>query len=51
MNLFYSAGLGLRYYTAIGPIRLDLAFPLEKRASDGRGPGLYQHRSGVLVRR
>jgi translocation and assembly module TamA len=33
-SLFYSAGLGLRYYTAIGPIRLDLAFPIEKRASD-----------------
>jgi translocation and assembly module TamA len=33
-NLFYSPGLGLRYYTAIGPIRLDVAFPLEKRSSD-----------------
>jgi translocation and assembly module TamA len=34
LNLFYSPGLGLRYYTAIGPIRLDLAFPLAKRSSD-----------------
>ena len=34
IRLFYSAGLGLRYYTAIGPIRLDLAFPINKRASD-----------------
>ncbi len=33
-SLFYSAGLGLRYYTAIGPIRLDLAFPIAKRPSD-----------------
>jgi translocation and assembly module TamA len=33
-TLFYSPGLGLRYYTAIGPIRLDLAFPLQKRSSD-----------------
>lgn len=33
-SLFYSPGLGLRYYTAIGPIRLDLAFPLEKRPAD-----------------
>jgi translocation and assembly module TamA len=34
LNLFYSAGIGLRYYTAIGPVRLDLAFPIEKRPSD-----------------
>jgi translocation and assembly module TamA len=34
LDLFYSPGIGLRYYTAIGPIRLDLAFPLEKRSSD-----------------
>jgi translocation and assembly module TamA len=33
-NLFYGAGLGLRYYTTIGPIRLDLAFPIGKRSSD-----------------
>ncbi len=33
-SLFYSAGLGVRYYTAIGPIRLDLAFPIAKRATD-----------------
>ncbi|MGH7089939.1 MAG: BamA/TamA family outer membrane protein, partial [Stellaceae bacterium] len=33
-SFFYSAGIGLRYYTAIGPIRLDLAFPIEKRPSD-----------------
>jgi translocation and assembly module TamA len=34
LSLFYSVGLGLRYYTVIGPIRLDLAFPLMKRAND-----------------
>ncbi len=34
--LFAAAGLGLRYYTAVGPIRLDVAFPLERR--DGTGP-------------
>ncbi|HZT51086.1 MAG TPA: BamA/TamA family outer membrane protein, partial [Stellaceae bacterium] len=33
-SLFYGAGLGLRYYTVIGPIRLDLAFPIGKRPSD-----------------
>ena len=27
-------GLGLRYYTAVGPIRLDVAFPLDPRSGD-----------------
>ena len=26
------AGIGLRYYTAIGPVRLDLATPLNPRS-------------------
>ena len=30
-----AAGLGLRYYTSIGPIRLDVAFPLERRSGNG----------------
>lgn len=30
----FSAGLGLRYYTAIGPIRLDVAAPLDRRPGD-----------------
>ncbi|HEX2136943.1 MAG TPA: autotransporter assembly complex family protein [Microvirga sp.] len=29
-----SAGLGLRYYTGIGPIRLDVAFPIDKERGD-----------------
>jgi translocation and assembly module TamA len=29
-----AAGLGLRYYTAIGPIRLDVAAPLNRRPGD-----------------
>lgn len=33
-KLFYSAGLGFRYYTAIGPVRLDFAFPIDRRPSD-----------------
>jgi translocation and assembly module TamA len=33
--LYKAVGIGLRYYTAIGPIRADVAFPLEKRAGTG----------------
>jgi translocation and assembly module TamA len=31
-----SAGIGLRYYTGIGPIRVDLATPLNPRPQDSR---------------
>jgi len=30
----FGAGLGLRYYTAIGPVRLDVALPLDKGPYD-----------------
>jgi translocation and assembly module TamA len=30
-DFLWGAGLGFRYYTAIGPIRLDFAVPLDKR--------------------
>jgi translocation and assembly module TamA len=30
----YGIGVGLRYYTAFGPLRLDLATPLHKRSAD-----------------
>lgn len=33
-DLRVSAGLGIRYYTGIGPIRLDVAVPLNPRAGD-----------------
>lgn len=33
-DLLWAAGLGARYYTALGPIRLDVAFPLNGRDSD-----------------
>ena len=36
----WGAGLGLRYYTPIGPIRLDVAIPLDKKEDD-RGWQLY----------
>lgn len=31
LNLLYGSGLGLRYMTPIGPLRLDVAVPLDKR--------------------
>ncbi|MDO9708211.1 autotransporter assembly complex protein TamA [Paracraurococcus lichenis] len=39
-NLRFGAGLGLRYYTAIGPIRADIAVPLVKQR-DNSAFGLY----------
>lgn len=33
-DLFWGVGAGLRYYTPIGPLRLDLAVPLDRRDSD-----------------
>ena len=38
--LRYAAGLGFRYYTTIGPIRIDAAFPLNPRDGDA-GYGIY----------
>lgn len=32
----FGAGLGLRYYTALGPIRLDAAVPLNRQPGDSR---------------
>jgi translocation and assembly module TamA len=34
LELFYGGGIGLRYYTLIGPIRLDLATPFSHRPGD-----------------
>ncbi|MDR2947198.1 MAG: BamA/TamA family outer membrane protein [Candidatus Adiutrix sp.] len=33
-DLLWGAGLGFRYYTAIGPVRADVAVPLDKRPGD-----------------
>ena len=33
-EMFTAAGIGLRYYTGIGPIRADFAFPLNRRPGD-----------------
>ena len=36
-KLLWGYGLGVRYYTPLGPIRLDLAFPAKRRkSSDGK---------------
>ena len=32
--ILYAAGIGLRYYTSIGPIRADIAMPLNPRHGD-----------------
>ncbi|WP_245557309.1 autotransporter assembly complex protein TamA [Kaistia granuli] len=39
-DLRYAAGLGLRYYTGIGPVRLDVAIPLDPEPDDA-GYGIY----------
>lgn len=33
-DLRWGSGLGLRYYTALGPVRFDVAFPMNKRHDD-----------------
>lgn len=35
-NLRYGAGIGGRYYTNFGPVRLDLATPINRRPGEGR---------------
>ncbi len=34
LDLFKASGLGLRYHSPFGPIRLDVAFPLDRREID-----------------
>lgn len=33
-NFRWAAGFGVRYFTAVGPLRLDFGFPLDRRPSD-----------------
>ncbi len=35
-NLRYGAGIGVRYYTSFGPIRVDVGTPLNRRPGDSR---------------
>lgn len=37
----WAAGLGFRYYTSIGPIRADVAMPMNPRSSDENTPSFY----------
>jgi translocation and assembly module TamA len=39
-GLRYGAGLGVRYYTSIGPVRADFAVPLDRQHGDARY-GIY----------
>ena len=34
-GLFWGTGIGLRYYSPIGPVRFDIATPLDRRPTDG----------------
>lgn len=40
-SLFCGAGIGFRYYSAIGPLRVDYAIPLKKRAGIDKSFQLY----------
>lgn len=40
-RLFNSLGAGLRYYTPVGPIRFDIAFPLNRRKGIDRSFQFY----------
>lgn len=35
-KIMWGYGLGMRYYTPLGPLRLDLAFPTKRRKVDGK---------------
>ncbi len=40
-RLYSSAGVGVRYFTAIGPIRADIAVPLDGKDVGARGYAVY----------
>jgi outer membrane translocation and assembly module TamA len=48
-TLSYGAGVGVRYYTGFGPLRADIAVPAEQGGRRRRLPGLYLHRTGLLM--
>lgn len=40
-DILYGAGLGIRYYTSFAPLRLDVAFPVNKRKGVDKKVQLY----------
>jgi translocation and assembly module TamA len=40
-NLRFGAGVGVRYATGIGPLRADIAVPLNRERGEGGGFGIY----------
>lgn len=40
-DLYYGAGVGARYYSPVGPLRLDVAMPLNGKDIGETGYGLY----------
>lgn len=40
-DILFGAGLGLRYFSPIGPLRMDVAFPLDRRADVDESFQLY----------
>jgi translocation and assembly module TamA len=40
-DLFWGAGVGVRYFTSFAPLRLDLAFPLDRREGLDDGLQVY----------
>jgi translocation and assembly module TamA len=40
-NIFVGVGAGVRYYTPIGPVRLDVAFPTKSTAIDNQSFQIY----------
>ena len=49
-DLRAGAGAGVRYFTGLGPLRLDVATPINPREDDSLDRGLHRHRAGVLRR-
>ncbi len=49
-QLYWGPGIGFRYYTAFGPVRLDVATPFKRRSAEFGDTDLYQPRAGVLMR-
>ena len=47
-NWRFAAGLGVRYYSSFGPIRIDVGVPLNRQKGDGPVRGHRLARPGVL---